>query len=136
MYGYGNPGNIWGILTFVIIGGAIVSFLIFLICRELICWYYKINKMVALMEEQNQLLRKILNKGTSHDYVVVADVNLRSKPNKEDSEILSVLHEGNEVLFLEKGDNVTNEGVTAPWFKVKSEEGIVGWCFSGLLKSK
>lgn len=29
----------------------VVGFIIFLILRELMCWYYKINKIVSLLEE-------------------------------------------------------------------------------------
>lgn len=31
----------------------------FFICRELLCWYYKINKMVSNQEEIIRLLKKI-----------------------------------------------------------------------------
>ncbi|MGL4411703.1 MAG: hypothetical protein ACRCTF_06170 [Bacteroidales bacterium] len=33
---------------------------IFLICRELVCWYWKINKHISLMEENNELLRMLV----------------------------------------------------------------------------
>jgi hypothetical protein len=36
-----------------------ISIIIFLICRELVCWYFKINKRVEILEEQNELLKKI-----------------------------------------------------------------------------
>ena len=42
----------------IIIGVIIGSLIIFLVCRELICWYYKINRIVGLMEEQNVLLKQ------------------------------------------------------------------------------
>jgi hypothetical protein len=53
---YNNSGQLFG--YFVI--GLIVIVGIFLICRELICWYWKINKMVKLMEAQNEYLNKLL----------------------------------------------------------------------------
>jgi hypothetical protein len=37
----------------------LVLVIIFFICRELICWYYKINKMVSNQEEIIRLLKKI-----------------------------------------------------------------------------
>lgn len=37
----------------------VICVVIFIICRELICWYYKINKMVSNQEEIIRLLRKI-----------------------------------------------------------------------------
>lgn len=59
MFGYGNSENTGGIIIGVLIGAVIV----FLICRELICWYWKINKIVALMEEQNDLLKDLIGSG-------------------------------------------------------------------------
>ena len=53
---YGNSGNIWGIVIGIIIG----SIVLFLICRELICWYYKINKLSSQLDEQTQLLKQLL----------------------------------------------------------------------------
>ena len=47
----------------------IAFIIIFFICRELICWYYKINKMVSNQEEIIRLLKKIANEsnGPSND---------------------------------------------------------------------
>jgi uncharacterized Zn finger protein (UPF0148 family) len=38
--------------------GIVVAIVVFFLCRELMCWYYKINKLIELMEEQNALLRR------------------------------------------------------------------------------
>ena len=38
----------------------VVVVLLFLLCRELICWYYKINERITLQTETNELLKKIL----------------------------------------------------------------------------
>ena len=40
----------------------ILSLLIFLALRELVCWYFKINKRIDLLKEQNLLLKKTLEK--------------------------------------------------------------------------
>lgn len=40
----------------------LVLFLIFLICRELNCWYWKINRRIELLEEQNNSLKTIIEK--------------------------------------------------------------------------
>lgn len=48
-------------------GNEIIIFLVglgillalFMICRELLCWYWKINKSIELLEEQNQILVRI-----------------------------------------------------------------------------
>ena len=36
--------------------GLAVFLVIFIICRELVCWYWKINKSVALLTEIRDLL--------------------------------------------------------------------------------
>jgi hypothetical protein len=46
----------WGI----IIGALIGAVVIFLITRELWCWYWKINKGIKLLEDQNKLLKQLL----------------------------------------------------------------------------
>ena len=48
-------------MEFIIIW-IIVVILLFLLCRELICWYYKINERITLQTETNELLKKILEK--------------------------------------------------------------------------
>lgn len=44
-----------------IVIGLVILIVVFLLCREIVCWYWKINIAVKLMEEQNQLLRKIVS---------------------------------------------------------------------------
>ena len=48
----------------------IVIILIFLVCREFLCWYWKQNKQVVLLEEirdllkeQSQVEHEIINEG-------------------------------------------------------------------------
>ncbi|GAB6039075.1 hypothetical protein JCM15519_36340 [Fundidesulfovibrio butyratiphilus] len=38
----------------------LIILVIFLVCREIVCWYWKLNKIVANQERQNQLLESIL----------------------------------------------------------------------------
>lgn len=38
----------------------LVSILFFLIIREIVMWYYKINKRVEIMRETNKLLRELI----------------------------------------------------------------------------
>ena len=37
----------------------LICVIIFIVCRELLCWYYKINKMVSNQEEMIRLLKKL-----------------------------------------------------------------------------
>lgn len=34
-----------------------ILLLIIIFCRELFCWYWKLNRIIELLEEQNRLLR-------------------------------------------------------------------------------
>ena len=43
----------------------LVLVIIFFICRELICWYYKINKMVSNKETIQKLVCSIIGVGVS-----------------------------------------------------------------------
>jgi len=43
-----------------IILGLVVLICVFLLLREVVCWYWKINYQIKLQEETNELLRNIL----------------------------------------------------------------------------
>ena len=45
----------------------IIGLALFLIMRFLVLWYYKINKRVDLLAEQNRLLKEILNQLTNNN---------------------------------------------------------------------
>jgi len=47
-------GGLALLITFVI------ALLIFLLLREFWCWYWKINKLVSLQRETNELLRTLV----------------------------------------------------------------------------
>ena len=39
-----------------------------------------------------------------------------------------------EIELLETGDVIKFNNISAPWFKVITKDGIIGWCFSGSLE--
>lgn len=41
--------------------------ILFFVCRELFCWYYKINERIALQKETNRLLRKLVGEPPIND---------------------------------------------------------------------
>lgn len=43
----------------------LICAIIFIACRELLCWYYKINKMVSNQEEIIRLLKLIADRDNS-----------------------------------------------------------------------
>ncbi len=52
----------------------IVAIVIFLICREIICWYWKINKSIANQERIIELLDTLVKQG---------QVNIKSNQKTE-----------------------------------------------------
>ena len=130
MYGY---GNIWGIVIGIIIGAVVV----FLICRELMCWYYKINKIVSLLEDQSSLLKMQITFVPTHTVKLLTDANnlgLRIKPSF-DADHIDNLPQGTKVQFLEKNSKeVELNGVKGTWFKMITQEKVIGWIFSGNLE--
>ena len=38
-----------------------ITLFLFLICREVVCWYFKINVRVELQKETNNLLKQLVN---------------------------------------------------------------------------
>jgi uncharacterized protein YgiM (DUF1202 family) len=120
--------------VFGIIIGVIV---LFLICRELICWYYKINRIVALLEDQICLLKMQVTFVPTHTIKYLPDqdeLNLRKKPSFDDYGDEN-LPNGTKVQFLEKmSKEVKFQEIKGTWFKVITQEKIVGWCFSGNLE--
>ena len=127
----------------VIIISIIVAIVVFLIAREFMCWYYKINRLVALMEEQNDLLKRQL--GISFNalefipthrvkLLTSADgLSLRKQPNAYTDHFKKIPN-GTEIQHINTGDAVDLNGKTGSWFEVKTKDGTNGWCFSGSLE--
>lgn len=42
-----------------------VGVVVFLVCRELLCWYWKINKSIANQEQMISLLQQLVNENKS-----------------------------------------------------------------------
>ena len=142
--GLGNiPGNIWGIIFGIIIG----AFILFLICRELFCWYLKTNRIVVLIEEQNSLLKGLLGQKSTnatpfspthkihfHEDMIdklVSDnsIKMRSEPNKNGSVLLG-LKNGTDIEVIEKVEDQDND----TWVLVKIKGNITGWCNEMFIK--
>ena len=56
-----NFGSIFGILAIFLV----IVLVIFLVCREIFCWYWKINQRIALLTEIRDLLAGSANLSTS-----------------------------------------------------------------------
>ena len=42
---------------------ALLIIVVFLVCREIVCWYWKINKAVNLLEEMKDSLERLVRQG-------------------------------------------------------------------------
>jgi hypothetical protein len=128
-----RSGDVLGIVIGIIIGAIIV----FLICRELMCWYYKINRIVSLLEDQYRLLKMQMTFVPTHTVKSLTDVDgisLREKPSFEGYTV-EKLPNGTKVQFLEKNSiEAEVNGIKGTWFKIMTQEKTEGWCFSGSLE--
>jgi uncharacterized protein YgiM (DUF1202 family) len=133
MYGYGNSGGGVGGIVFGILLGVVV---VFFVCRELMCWYYKINKMASLLEEQNILLKTQMTFVPTHTVKLLTDADGLSLRNKAspDADVIEKLPNGTKVQFVEKGSEVELDDVKGTWFRVITQEKTIGWCFAGKKK--
>ena len=62
-------------------------------------------------------------------------VNLRLRDGASlSSTIVTTLPQNTAIRIIEKGSTETIDGIIAPWIKVISETGYVGWCFSGYVR--
>lgn len=129
---YGSSNDYVGIIIGFIVGVIILFF----ICRELICWYYKINQIVSLLEENNRLLRIQTPFIPTHIVKLLTNadgLSLRETPNAS-GEVISKLLNGTKVQFIEKGSEVELNGIKGSWFRIRSQDGNEGWGFSGSLE--
>lgn len=44
-----------------LIAAAIIVAVVFLLCREILCWYWKINRVVGILEKIEDQLRRLKN---------------------------------------------------------------------------
>ena len=125
----------------------IIAFAVLLICRELMCWYFKINKLVELMEEQNNLLKRQLGISSTSNVLLTEFIpthrvklltttdglGLRKKPDPNIDPFFRIPNT-TEVQHINTGDDVKLNDIKAPWFEIRTKDGICGWCFSGSLE--
>ncbi|WP_428563977.1 MAG: hypothetical protein ACP59X_01400 [Solidesulfovibrio sp. DCME] len=58
MHGWYEYGSFSGGLLSLLVTLLVLA-VIFLVCREIVCWYWKINKAMELLERQTVLLERI-----------------------------------------------------------------------------
>jgi len=67
----------------------VILLVIFLLIREIICWYYKINRSIELQEESIRLLKKLVDLNTPKT-PEVSNIKLSSNEgNVNDPEVMN-----------------------------------------------
>jgi len=124
-----NSGDIWGI----IIGVLFALIIIFLITREFWCWYWKINRILALMEDQNNLLRKQLNLNSINEKNDTEVNNYELQPgefivNKKTSIFAGPGETYRHICVVENGEVLLEKRNEGEWTLVTMKNGKEGWC--------
>ena len=120
-------GDFW-----VLIIGGLIAVAVFFLCRELMCWYYKINRIIELMEEQNSLLRK-------QSGIEPAEENVSATSENSDNPIMyevaysTVLTTApgtsfNVIKTIEKGVTLKYISPAGEWSLFETPEGEKGYC--------
>jgi hypothetical protein len=85
----------------------IVIGLVFLVLREWICWYAKINERILLQERTNELLEAILEgmgeENAPREEIVAKRSNAKISVKKESGEEMpetAVLERGNKIITI------------------------------------
>jgi len=66
-------------------------------------------------------------------YYATSNLRLRSEPDTSKNNRIAGIHEGDSVALLEVGKTDNIDGINAPWYRVKTADGTIGWVFSGYL---
>jgi len=72
---------------------------------------------------------------TAAVYYATQNLRLRSEPDTSTDNRIKSIPAGERVELLETGKTQTIDGISAPWFRVKTEDGTTGWAFSGFLST-
>jgi len=64
-------------------------------------------------------------------FYATSNVRLRSEPDTSKDNKIAGVTKGGRVELLEVGKTEIINGIKAPWYKVKTSDGTVGWVFSG-----
>jgi uncharacterized membrane protein YqgA involved in biofilm formation len=100
----------------VIVIGVVVAIIIFFLLREFFSWYYKINQIVKLLEKNNELLEKIIEKKSVASVLLkVSDEDLLiedlKKNLKDDEAIVKIKFNGKiEKRKISDIEDSTKEG--------------------------
>ena len=66
-------------------------------------------------------------------YYATTTLRLRSEPDTGKDNRIASIPQGGSVELLDVGKTETIDDITAPWYRVKTANGTIGWVFSGYL---
>jgi hypothetical protein len=96
-----------------------------------------ILRTLEIKQEDGSIIKNVEVRNPRDDYrkTHVTTENLRLRETATIFSLsLTTLPKGTDVEVLETGATETIGGITAPWVKVRTENGLINWCFSGYLK--
>jgi hypothetical protein len=151
--GYTNPGNnyiIFGIVVIII--GLVVVIVGYGKNEELTIFNNNIRKCPFCANEINfeaiicqycgkdlpdNNTRILLTEFIPTHHVKLPDgtevLGLRNGPDVKIKSFIKIPN-GTEVQYIDTGNDVIYKETKAPWFFVRTKDGIRGWCFSGILE--
>ena len=66
---------------------------------------------------------------------VTTDSGLRIRLRAStDAFVLGSLGKGEAITILKTGETATIGGITAPWYRIKKADGLIGWAFGGFIR--
>jgi hypothetical protein len=99
------------ILTFLPLIGVLL--LVFLLLREIVLWYYRINERINLQKENNELQKQISWKLG----MILSKLTLESSSDETNKMVYSELHN-----FLKKGSIIIKEKATGKFSTILSSD--------------
>lgn len=68
-------------------------------------------------------------------YYTSDNLNIRSEPNLQAQKV-GLIPKGQALTLMQTGQTAHIDGITAPWVKVRLQDGTEGWCFSGYITAR
>jgi len=125
-------GGLVGIITVVLSGGLIANFL--KMADDIGAIKYQLSKSGNF--SAGVLTPNIGEFVPTHRVKLLTDadgLSLRKKPYAYTDHFAKIPN-GTEIQHINTGDTADLNGVTAPWFEIRTKDGTRGWCFSGSLE--
>ena len=110
----------------------VIALIVFLVLREFWCWYWKINKVIAILQEQNSLLRQYLGAnvitGAGNPQVNSDVLNPNEFIISKKTSLFAGPGETYRFVYeIQSGEVVLEKGSEGIWTYVATKNGKEGW---------